>query len=130
MGGRQWGWRSASPGVRRTSHRGPRTNWTSSWTPWTSWIFEGQGRGMTNEQLLERIESNPRVMAGQPVIKGTRLTVAYIRRRVAQGSTAGDLLREHEGLVADDILACLLYPTAGPSAAGITQPGAFDLGHQ
>src|SRR4051794_32914733 len=40
MGGRQWGWRSASPGVRRTSHRGPRTTWTSSWTPWTNWIFE------------------------------------------------------------------------------------------
>jgi hypothetical protein len=33
---------------------------------------------MTEQQLLERITLNPKVMVGKPVIKGTRLTVEYI----------------------------------------------------
>jgi uncharacterized protein (DUF433 family) len=33
---------------------------------------------MTDQQLLERIILNPQVVAGKPVIKGTRLTVEYI----------------------------------------------------
>jgi uncharacterized protein (DUF433 family) len=33
---------------------------------------------MTEQQLLERITLNPKVMAGKPVIRGTRLTVEYI----------------------------------------------------
>ncbi len=85
---------------------------------------------MTGTQLLERITVDPGVMVGKPVIKGTRLAVDYIRRRVACGSTVADLLREYEGLAAEDILACLLYPAALPASAGQVQPGGFDLGHQ
>ena len=33
---------------------------------------------MNNEDLLERIAINPKVMVGKPVIRGTRLTVEYI----------------------------------------------------
>ena len=33
---------------------------------------------MRDEQLLERITTNPKVMCGKPVIRGTRLTVEYI----------------------------------------------------
>jgi uncharacterized protein (DUF433 family) len=40
-------------------------------------IQAGDGR-MTEQQLLERITLNPKVMAGKPVIKGTRLTVEYM----------------------------------------------------
>lgn len=87
------------------------------------------GASMTDKQLLERITVSPEVMVGKPVIKGTRLTVEYIRKRVACGSTVADLLREYEGLAAEDILACLLYPAALP-ASGQDQPGGFDLGHQ
>jgi len=35
---------------------------------------------MSNTDLLARITINPKVMVGKPVIKGTRLTVEYIRR--------------------------------------------------
>ncbi|MDO8683663.1 MAG: DUF433 domain-containing protein [Armatimonadota bacterium] len=63
---------------------------------------------MTDEQLLERIVINPKVMLGKPVIKGTRLTVEYIIDRLAHGATADDLIREYEGIIPDDILACLL----------------------
>jgi uncharacterized protein (DUF433 family) len=85
---------------------------------------------MTDTQLLERIAVNPKVMAGKPAIKGTRLTVDYIRGRVARGATVADLLREYEGLVADDILACLLFPDTLPPSSETAQPGVFDLGHQ
>ena len=84
---------------------------------------------MTDKQRLERITVDPKIMVGKPVIKGTRLTVDYIRKCVARGSTVTELLREHRGLAAEDILACLLYPAALP-ASGQDQPGGFDLGHQ
>src|SRR4051812_21826262 len=85
---------------------------------------------MTDEQLLERITVNPKVMVGKPVIKGTRLTVDYIRKRVARGSTVAELLREYQGVAAEDILACLLYPATLPAPSDQVQPGGFDLGHQ
>ena len=64
---------------------------------------------MARDDLLERIVVSPRVMVGKPVIKGTRLTVEYILRRLAQGATADDLMQEYDGLTHDDIQACLLY---------------------
>ncbi len=36
-----------------------------------------------NERLLERIEINPEVMLGKPVIKGTRIPVEIILRKLA-----------------------------------------------
>ena len=41
---------------------------------------------MSDEKLLERIVSNPRVLAGKPVVKGTRLSVEYILNLLAHGS--------------------------------------------
>ena len=64
---------------------------------------------MTDEELLERISVNPKVMVGKPVIRATRLTVEHILGRLAHGATTPDLLREYQGLVAEDIQACLLY---------------------
>jgi uncharacterized protein (DUF433 family) len=64
---------------------------------------------MTDQQLLERIAADPKVMVGKPVIKGTRLTVEYILGLLAHGATAADILREYEGLTAEDIQACLLF---------------------
>lgn len=66
---------------------------------------------MTDTQLLERVVLNPDVMAGKPVIKGTRLSVDYILNLMAHGSTAADILEEYEGLAAEDIQACLLFAT-------------------
>ncbi len=61
------------------------------------------------EDLLQRIESNPRVMAGKPVIRGTRITVDYILNLLAQGLTVEDILAEYPGLEPEDIRACLLF---------------------
>ncbi len=80
---------------------------------------------MSDDNLLERIT----VDAGQPVVKGTRLTVDYICRRIGRGATAAELVREYEGLTTEDILACLWFPR--PTFPGGTpQPALFDLGHR
>ena len=66
---------------------------------------------MTDEQLLERITFNHNVMAGKPVVKGTRLTVDYILGLLAHGATAAEILEEYQGLTAEDLHACLLFAT-------------------
>jgi len=64
---------------------------------------------MANGMLLSRIILDPGVMTGQPVIKGTRLTVQFILRSLAQGATIESLLEEYSNLSREDILACLEY---------------------
>ncbi len=66
---------------------------------------------MKDDQLLERITLNPKIMAGKPVIKGTRLTVEYILNLLAHGSTTEEILGEYEGLTREDIQACFLFAT-------------------
>ncbi len=66
---------------------------------------------MKEEQLLERITINPKVMVGKPVIKGTRLTVEYILSLLAHGATFNEVLQEYNGLTQEDIQACLLFAT-------------------
>jgi len=66
---------------------------------------------MTDQQLLDRITLDPKVMVGKPVIKGTRLTVEYILNLLAHGATVAEILEEYEGLTQEDIQACLLFAT-------------------
>ena len=66
---------------------------------------------MTDEQLLERIVMDPKVMTGKPVIRGPRLAVDYILNLLAHGSTEAEILGEYEGLSHEDIQACLLFAT-------------------
>ena len=64
---------------------------------------------MQDQQLLERITLYPQVMVGKPVIKGTRLTVAYILNLLAHGATSAEILAEYDGLTQEDMQACLLF---------------------
>jgi uncharacterized protein (DUF433 family) len=66
---------------------------------------------MTDQQLLERIVIDPKVMVGKPVIRGTRLTAEYILNLLAHGATMGEILEEYEGLTQEDIRACFLFAT-------------------
>lgn len=70
---------------------------------------------MADEQLLERITVDPRVMVGKPVIRGTRLTVEYILNLLADGTPQKEILEEYEGLAPEDIQACLLFATRSRS---------------
>ncbi len=66
---------------------------------------------MKEEQLLERIVLNPKVMVGKPVIQGTRLTVDFILNLLAHGATENEILNEYKSLTIDDIHACFLFAT-------------------
>jgi uncharacterized protein (DUF433 family) len=61
------------------------------------------------EKLLERIEVNPAVMVGKPVIKGTRIPVELILRKLSEGATEADLLDAYPRLKKIDIQAALAY---------------------
>lgn len=62
--------------------------------------------------LAERIEINPKVMAGKPVIKGTRIPVEVILRELAEGADYTLLLEMHPRLTQEDIQAALAYAAA------------------
>jgi uncharacterized protein (DUF433 family) len=59
--------------------------------------------------MTERIEINPSVMLGKPVIRGTRIPVELLLRKLSEGAAAGDLLDAYPRLTEDDIRACLAY---------------------
>lgn len=64
---------------------------------------------MRNDNLLSRISVNPKVMGGKPVIQGTRLTVQYILKLLADGWSFDDIKEEYDGLSDKDISACIVY---------------------
>jgi uncharacterized protein (DUF433 family) len=61
------------------------------------------------------IEINPEVMRGKPVIKGTRITVELILRKLSEGATEKDLLDAYPRLAREDIRAAVSYAAADPT---------------
>jgi uncharacterized protein (DUF433 family) len=59
--------------------------------------------------ITRRIEINPKVMLGKPVIRGTRITVELILRKLSEGATEKDLLDAHPKLTRKDIHAAIRY---------------------
>lgn len=59
--------------------------------------------------MHERINVDPDILLGKPVIRGTRLAVEFILDLLAQGWTYEELLRNYPGLTMEDIRACLAY---------------------
>ncbi len=57
----------------------------------------------------DRIEINPKVMLGKPVIRGTRITVELILRKLSEGAGEKDLLRAYPKLTREDIQAAIRY---------------------
>jgi uncharacterized protein (DUF433 family) len=57
----------------------------------------------------DRIEINPHVMMGKPVIRGTRITVELILRKLSEGCSEDDLHEAYPRLTRDDIRAAIRY---------------------
>jgi len=64
---------------------------------------------MMEERLLDRIEINPKIMVGKPVIKGTRVPVELILKMLSQGISTEEILGEYPHLTKEDIQAALAY---------------------
>ncbi|HLY55158.1 MAG TPA: DUF433 domain-containing protein [Stellaceae bacterium] len=56
-----------------------------------------------------RIVLDPKVLAGKPVIRGTRIAVEFVIGLLADGWSEAEILKNYPGLIHDDILACLAY---------------------
>lgn len=57
----------------------------------------------------ERVEINPKIMGGKPVIRGTRVPVELILRKLGAGIPADDILVDHPHLTLDDIRAAQAF---------------------
>jgi uncharacterized protein (DUF433 family) len=57
----------------------------------------------------DRIVSNPDVMLGKPVVKGTRITVELILKKMSEGMDVAALLNAYPHLTREDVLAVLAY---------------------
>jgi uncharacterized protein (DUF433 family) len=58
---------------------------------------------------LERIVRDPAIMVGKPVIKGTRIPVELVLKKLAQNPDLGELFADYPRLTEDDVKACLEY---------------------
>ena len=56
-----------------------------------------------------RIALDPNVLAGKPVVRGTRLSVEFIIGLLADGWTEAEVLANYPDLTRDDVFACLAY---------------------
>lgn len=57
----------------------------------------------------DRIDINQKIVAGKPIIKGTRLSVDFILELLAQGWTMDQILKNYPQLKKEDVLAALEY---------------------
>jgi uncharacterized protein (DUF433 family) len=56
-----------------------------------------------------RIVLDPAILAGKPVIRGTRLSVDFVISLMADGWSEAEILRNYPGLTREDLAACLAY---------------------
>ena len=61
---------------------------------------------------IERIEIDPAIMMGKPVIRGTRITVELILRKLADCASERELLEDYPHLTTNDIRAAVAYGAA------------------
>jgi uncharacterized protein (DUF433 family) len=64
---------------------------------------------MTDERMMRRIEINPDILMGKPVIAGTRIPVYLILNLLASGYDPKRIIEAYPGLTAEDIQAALWY---------------------
>ncbi len=57
----------------------------------------------------ERIDINPEIMGGKPVVRGTRIPVETVLRKLGAGMTFDAILADHPRLTRDDILAAQAF---------------------
>ena len=57
----------------------------------------------------DHIESNPKVLAGKSVFKGTRLSVEFILRQLSSGMSFDEMLQEYPSLQRDHLRAAMAY---------------------
>src|SRR5262245_31439238 len=79
---------------------------------------------MTETELLNRIQINPTIFDGKPIIRGLRIAVEHILGILASGDTSQMILEEYPFLEPEDMQACLLfaYHSLTKTNTGLMEP--------
>jgi len=67
-------------------------------------------RSMTNYE--ERIVRDPKVCGGEPIFKGTRVTLRTVLASLAAGDSAEEILADFPSLKAEDVQAAIAFAAA------------------
>jgi uncharacterized protein (DUF433 family) len=59
--------------------------------------------------MYARIVSDPAVLGGKPVVKGTRMSVEFLLELFASGATRADVLKSYPHLTDEDVAEALRY---------------------
>jgi uncharacterized protein (DUF433 family) len=72
---------------------------------------------MTNHQPSAKIVTDPNILAGKPIIAGTRISVQLILEKLRDGWTIEDLLDDYPHLAREQIVSALAYAADAMSAS-------------
>jgi uncharacterized protein (DUF433 family) len=59
--------------------------------------------------MFDRITSDPAILGGKPIIRGTRISVGIILEWIASGTSRDDIIRKHQHLTSEDVEQALAY---------------------
>lgn len=62
--------------------------------------------------MFDRITSDPGILGGKPIVRGTRISVQLILEWMASGATRDDILRQYPHLTTEDVEQALAYAAA------------------
>ena len=79
--------------------------------------------------ITDRIEMDPKVMLGKPVIRGTRITVELVLRKLAEGMSEAQLLDAYPRLSQNDIRAAIGYAADALAHEDTVLTGPSEMGH-
>ncbi len=79
------------------------------------------------ESYHERIIRDPKICAGEPVFKGTRVTLRTVLASLAEGDTNEEILADFPGLSADDVRAAIAFAAAS-AHEDLPVPAVPDIG--
>jgi uncharacterized protein (DUF433 family) len=72
-----------------------------------------------HRELNERIVEDPAVLAGKPVVRGTRIPVGVVLDYLANNPNFNDLFADYPRLTMDDVKACLAFAQALVDEGGV-----------
>jgi uncharacterized protein (DUF433 family) len=81
---------------------------------------------MTDQELLARVAVDPKICAGKPYIRGTRISIAIILDALAQGLSPAEIVEHYPSLETDDVHAAVAFATELAEKNG----GLAIVGHQ
>ena len=70
---------------------------------------------------MDRIVTNPKILGGKPIVKGTRISVEMIVDRLEGGESRAELVRNYPSISVEDIVACQQYASTGARLSNSTE---------